>query len=313
MSPIVHSDSPRTGVISYAYSISEQHRDNSLRKNCVYFTELFTDLESYQNHLTEAEGEPVVQLFKSIKSRIVGYVNAPVWHEGIKASIIADQVQVARTTHGHALNPYPKSLRGGKYGRKVLPEAKKAVMLELRVHPSSTEDTKRLLELLLPLTKIHKSDINIISAYIIQGPGWWRRPPENAKISLKTRDAKIPEDCYSTEFGSSGTIEFRVIYNQSLGVRHKFQRSFVSELVKILGSSVASEFVVTAEDLLDEALVDLLEYFDDNGLITSDRRSLVSGFLLHPYTQKAGTIKSKENMIKASLNSALANDLEKSM
>ena len=120
VSPIVHSDSPRTGVISYAYSISEQHRDNSLRKNCVYFTELFTDLESYQNHLTEAEGEPVVQLFKSIKSRIVGYVNAPVWHEGIKASIIADQVQVARTTHGHALNPYPKSLRGGKYGRKVL-------------------------------------------------------------------------------------------------------------------------------------------------------------------------------------------------
>ena len=309
VSPIVHSDSPRTGVISYAYSISEQHRDNSLRKNCVYFTELFTDLESYQNHLTEAEAEPVVQLFKSIKSRIVGYVNTPVWHEGIKASIIRDQVQVARTTHGHALNPYPKSLRGGKYGRKVLAEAKKAVMLELRVHPSSKQDSKRLLELLLPLTKIHKSDISIISAYIIQGPGWWRRAPETANVSLKTRDAKIPEDCYSTEFGSSDTIEFRVIYNQSLGVRHKFQRSFVSELVKILGSSVASEFVVTAEDLQDEALVDLLEYFDDNGLITSDRRSLLAGFLLHPYYTKSwdDKIEGKKHVIKASLNSALAN------
>ena len=72
-------------MITYAYSRTEQHRGDSLRENCVYFTELFADLESYQTHLTEAEAEPVVELFKSVSASVVGYVNSPLWHDGIKA------------------------------------------------------------------------------------------------------------------------------------------------------------------------------------------------------------------------------------
>jgi hypothetical protein len=285
VAPIAHIEDPRTGVISYAYSRTEQHRGDSLRENCVYFTELFADLESYQTHLTEAEAEPVVELFQSVSARVVGYVNSPLWHDGIKASLASNQAQAARTTVGNTLNPHPKGLLGGKWGRRVLPVAKKALMIELRIQPTNKIGSDRLIDLLTPLTKIQKTDFLVVSSYIVQGPGWWRRDLPTVKAKLKTRDVKIPVECYTDEFGSPETIEFRMICSNSLGLRHKFPRSLVAELSQAM-NAWTSEFIVTAEDLEDEPLVDLLEYFDGNNFLTTDRRSLLSGFLLHPYYTK---------------------------
>ena len=286
VAPIQHLEDPRSGVISYAYSRTEQHRDDSQRKHVVYFTELFADLDSFQTHLTEAEAEPVVKLFECISGRVVGHVNSPLWHEGIKAAILSDQAQPTRTAVGYTLNPHPGTLLGGKYGQRILPERNKAVMLELRVHPHSKMASEQLLALLSPLTNITKTDFHTVCSYVVQGPGWWRRNPPVAKINLKTRDAKIPNECYSETFGSPDTLEFRMICSQPLGLRHKFQRSMLTELAAIVKLSVASEFIVTAENLQDEDLEDLLGYFEDNQLLTSDRRSLLSGFLLHPFYTK---------------------------
>ena len=288
VAPLLNQEDPRTGVISYAYSKTVQHQDDSLRKNCLYFTELFTDLDSFQTHLTEAESESVVSLFNCISGRVVGFVNAPLWHEGIQAACVTNQVQPATTTIGHTLNRYPKNILGGKYGRRILPLAKQAVMFELRIQPKTKMESDHILALLTPLTKFTKSDFNMISSYVIQGKGWWRRDATSAtNLKLKTRDAKIPQECYTQEFGSSDTIDFRVIYSQTIGLRHKFSRALVTELAKCIETSVVSEFIVTAEDLEQESLVDLLEYFEDNKLLTSDRRILLSGFLLHPFYTKS--------------------------
>ena len=132
VAPIINTKDPRIGVITYAYSQTVQHQNDRMQQNCVYFTELFHDLNTFQTHLTEAEAEPVVEVFQCIEGRIVGHVNSPTWHEGIKATIVMNQVHPARTTCGHVLNPYPKSLLGGKYGRRILAEEGKAVMFELR-------------------------------------------------------------------------------------------------------------------------------------------------------------------------------------
>lgn len=302
VAPIIDCEDPREGVIAYAYSRSEQQRDDSVHKNCVYFTELFADLQSFQTHLTEAEAEPVVELFKCVSGRVVGYVNSPLWHEGIKSAIVSQQVQPARTTVGHTLNPHPKGLLGGKWGRKLLPEANQAIMIELRVDPNSKETSDRLLALLSPLTKITKTDFNMISSYIIQGPGWWRRDESaGSNIKLKTKDAKIPKESYTNEFGSPDAIDFRMICSRSMALRHKFPRSLVTELVEIIQVSKSSEFIITAENLKDESLTELLEYFEDHGLLTSDKRSLLSGFLLHPYFTKSWKGGTKIESLKESL------------
>ena len=291
VAPIVNTEDPRIGVITYAYSQTVQHQNDRMQQNCVYFTELFHDLDTFQTHLTEAEAEPVVELFQCIEGRIVGHVNSPTWHEGIKATIVMNQVHPARTTCGHVLNPYPKSLLGGKYGRRILAEEGKAVMFELRVHPTTKDVSDRLMSLLKPLTTFTKSDMSRVSSYVVRGPGWWRRTPTTTSktIHLKTTDAKIPTSSYTEEFGTDNTIEFRMILSHCIGCRHQFPREMVTELAQLLQDSssvMASEFIVTAEDWEEETLVDLLEYFDDNHLLTSDRRNLLSGYLIHPYYLK---------------------------
>eukprot|EP00948_MAST-09A_sp_MAST-9A-sp1_P002408 g2408.t1 len=192
-----------------------------------------------------------------------------------------------RTTAGHTLNPHPKGLLGGRYGRKVLPPSNQAVMFQLRIEPSSKEASEQILKLLSPLTEITKTDMFVVSSYIIQGPGWWRRNPDKKlPVKLKIKGPTLPTDCYTKSFGSPLTIEFQMICSTSTGLRHKFPRLMVNELVAQIEASLSSEFIVTGENLKDETLQELLEYFEDNKLFTSDRRSLLSGFLLHPFYTK---------------------------
>eukprot|EP00949_MAST-11_sp_MAST-11-sp1_P001464 g1464.t1 len=291
VAPVIDEEEPRNGIVTYAFTQSETD-------DCIYFTELFADLETFQTHLTEAEGESVVELFKCLSGRVVGYVNAPLWHEGLQASMLADQAQPARTVAGHTLNPRPRNLVGGKYGRRILSERRKAVMIELRVEPSSKEEAAQLLSILKPLTAFEKHDMHLISSYIVQGPGWWRRDAPRADVNLKTRDIKIPKQCYTTEFSSPHTIEFRLINAMSLGLRAKFSSSWVAQVVEIFKAARASEFIITAEDSADEAFVDLLEFFEDRGLMPSDRRSLLGGFLLHPFYTKGWQGKGKQLEVK---------------
>jgi quinol monooxygenase YgiN len=298
VAPIANPADPRTGVITYAFSKSTTTTQKEGNQNTVYFTELFSDMEAGLTHLTEAEGEAMIVLFQCVQDRVAGYINAPVWHEGVRGGMLSSQAQVARTTVGHAMNPYPKALLGGKWGRRMCPSANDAVMLELRIQPNSKETADRLMTLLTPLTKITKSDMQIVSAYIVQGPGWWRRDPNEAsqssKIKLKTRDAKIPDSAYTEEYGSEDTIDFRVIYS-SCNIRHLYPRALVGELAEILKAAGTSEFIVTAADLEHEALAEILEYFQDNGLGVTDARTLLSGYLIHPYFTKDWTGKTDLN------------------
>lgn len=295
VAPITNPDDPRIGVMTYAFSKSSKGGNNT-----VYFTELFSNLEAGQTHLTEAEGEAMIPLFKCIKDRVVGYINAPVWHEGIRAGMVSTQAQAARTTVGHALNPYPKSLLGGKWGRRLLSTAKDSVMLEIRVHPNSAEAASRLLTLLTPLTKITKTDMNILSAYIVQGSGWWRRDATAASstsITLKTRDAKIPKDAYTDDYGSQDTMDFRVIYS-SCNIRHLYPRALVGELAELLKVSKVFELIVTAADSENEILTGILEYFQDNGLEVTDLRTLLSGYLIHPFYTADWKVETDDSVIK---------------
>jgi len=242
-----------------------------------------------------------VELFKCIDSRVVGFLNTPLWQEDIKTGLVSTQAQPARATIGHVFTPYPKSLLGGKWGRRLLPNDNDAVMLELRVHPNSKEISDRFLEVLTPLTKITKTDMFIVSSYVVQGPGWWRRDlsSRSSKIKLKTRDAKIPNEAYTDEFGSSNTIEFRAIYSNP-NIRHYYSRSLVRELVELIQASRVSEFIITAANLEQENLAEVMEYFEDNGLLISDRRSLLSGYLIHPYFTKGWTGKEDKPKKKSS-------------
>lgn len=296
VAPIVHAEDPRTGVITYAYSQSEQDGND---KNQIYFTEMFTDVDSFSTHLTEAEGEAVVKIFECVQDRVMGYINPPLWHQGVREGITSNQGVAVRTTVGHVFTPYPKSLLGGKWGRRLCPSIGESVMLELRVD-TTKEVADRLVTLLTPLTKITKTDMNTISAHIVRGKGWWRRDPSvTSQINLKTRDAKIPAAAYTKDFGDDNTVEFRAIYSHC-NIRHLYGRALVQELVELLQSSNKSEFIVTAPNLQHENLVEVLEYFQDNGLVTTDMRSLLSGFLIHPYFTKDWTGKDVASKEEAS-------------
>eukprot|EP00980_Cylindrotheca_fusiformis_P008334 scaffold1750_cov108-Cylindrotheca_fusiformis.AAC.5 len=144
VAPITSHDGPRTDVITYAFSKSTL-RDND-ENHSVYFTEIFSGLEAGQNHLTEAEGEAMVSLFKNVQDRIGGLCQCSCLarrNSGRKC-YPAKQWPPGRP-RVMFLNPYPKSLLGGKWGRKLLPRpAKDAVMLEFRVESLTSVEVDRI-------------------------------------------------------------------------------------------------------------------------------------------------------------------------
>ena len=278
----------RPGCVVYAFTRSKKD------SNPLEMIEIFSDLESQQTHLTENEGEVLAELFHPnvCQGRISAGLNVPEWHEGVQASFKGMQAQMMQTLTGHVLNPYPKTLLGGKYGERIMADPHQAFMLEFRMEMATMEETKRVIDVLRPLLVFNKDSYGVISKYLVQGPGWWRRDPTT--LRLRTQDVGLPPSAFTTDYGSDRTIECRLIFSHAKGIRHEFKSQVVKELVSFLATAQHSDFIMTAENWKDEALVDLIEYFTDHGLHPTDQRELLSGFLLHPRFTKAW----KENKVE---------------
>ena len=257
-------DMPRLGMLTYAFarSASDPYR--------LHFTELFADVESQSNHLTENEGEAIVEMYsrKMLKLRSGVSLNVPPEEDMVRFSqsmMVGAKLCQARGQLMHRSALYN---RWFKKHPQMRPSPSLSMMIELRVQPND-DDTDRAdaLEACDALIRNDVDDFSVILSSFIVDNGWWVKGDESDDYAF-TADRAI--GVYFTVPQATGQKATSFTRKKLYALKQK------SKHVELIVTASTSEVWENGD------AQDLFEWFEDNGILLVEKRDLFAGFIFHP-------------------------------
>jgi quinol monooxygenase YgiN len=276
---VTQPERPRTGCVTYAFTCSYDPAagGGDDEPTQVHMLELFADNDAASSHLTENEGEAMVEMFQTslqLVSHGATVVNVAEEDKALQAGLqfggamrdpeASDEEQRAALSargdqstrfvwpvggvvvNGDALtNKHMKRYPG------LRPPGNAGAVLELRAEPTSNEAGGASLEALCRVIPQHGLPVSCFAA-----KAWWPEAGPHACGLL----ALVPQ------------LEH---------VQAIFYRSALAAAAAATGGGTL-QLCVTAENWESEALHELVEYFAESQIPLSERRRLFAGFLIHP-------------------------------
>ena len=280
---VTQEQDPRTGVVTYAFTCAlgatvETETGAAEEPSSICMLELFADSDAAASHLTENEGEAMVEMFQSSLSLVPGgatVVNVNEDDKALQASLhfstgatrAQEATDAERREACRALGDQSTRFVWPAAGRVInagaltnkhmvrypalRPPGDAGVVLELRADPETAEAgaaTKAAL-----CSAVPQHDQGFVSCFV--SASWW--PCQN------------PHAC--------GMF---ILAGRPQGVKALIYRSALAAALKAAGGCL--KLVVTAQNWADQELLELIEYFADSQIPLMERRRLFAGFLIHP-------------------------------
>ena len=270
---------PRTGVLTYAFACSCDDDDSEPGQQ-VHMLELFADSEAAASHLTENEGEAMVEMFQTslqlapsgatvvnvreddmaLQAALqFGSSRAALELESSDAEQRAAQRELGDQSTRFVWPAAGKVVDGAALVNKhferypgLRPPGDAALVLELRAEPETAEAAATTRDALCQLIGGHNQ--GMISCFVADG--WWATAGPHA-VGLLTLLGK-PD--HANAF---------------------FYRSTLAAALEAAGGG-ALTLAVTAQNWQAEALHELIEHFAESQIALTVRRRLFAGFLIHP-------------------------------
>jgi quinol monooxygenase YgiN len=270
-------DQPRTGCITYAFTCNYNPQESAgTEPTQVHMLELFADTEAQETHLTENEGEAMVEMFqKSLQLVPNGatVVNVEEEDKAKQASLQfggtmrdseasdTEQRRAQRALGNQATRfVWPAAglvVDSGALSNKHMvkypelrPPGGAGVVLELRAEPADAEAGRQTLDALCRVIPQHAKPVSCFAA-----KAWWPDAGPHACGLL----ALVPQPDH---------------------VQAVFYRSTLEAALVASGGTL--QLCVTAENWDAEVLHELLDHFAGSNIPVAERRQVFAGFLIHP-------------------------------
>eukprot|EP00121_Abeoforma_whisleri_P013512 Awhi_evm1s12466 len=262
---------PRQGIISYA--LCKPKEKESETSNKLYFIETFLDLESQLSHLTENEGEAMVEMYSDqwIKARGGMAVGFSKDEENLKADLLLSLgLKFAESSReGNCIVNF-ETLNSKKYQKwpAIRPNMGMGALFEFRIKPKENINHQELITSCYDFMSFAPDmTLPLLTRLVVVSP-WWSSNTKN----------------------ESADIGMYLLTTSVENVKANFTRLGCE---KVVSQCANIELIVTTEkksgslgQQSGDHLDDLLEYWEDSGIFCCEQREVVAGFLLNPcYTK----------------------------
>lgn len=273
---VTQQNDPRTGVVTYAFTCAFEGAQEEPRY--ISMLELFADSDAAATHLSENEGEAMVEMFQSSLSLVSGgatVVNVDEDDKALQAGLMfstswvkdqeatdAERREACRAAGdqstrfvwpaaGRVVNAAALANKHMVRYPQLRPPGDAGVLLEIRAETETAEvgaATKLALSKAIP-----QHDQGFVSCFVCDA--WWAGAKKHA-------------------------VGMLILAGRPQGVKALIYRSALSAALNAADGCL--KLVTTAQNWEDEDLLELIEYFADSQIPLIERRRLFAGFLIHP-------------------------------
>ena len=278
---VTQEQAPRTGVVTYAFTcaLDEDAGDEGpgQEPRRISMLELFADTDSFSTHLTENEGEAMVEMFQTSLQLVPGGAtvfncdeNDKALHAGLvftagvadeevtdaerRAATIALGDQSTRFVWpkaGKVLNAQALNNKHMQRFPALRPSGNTSVAMEIRADTETSKSGEAVKEALCKAIPQH--DGAFVSCFVCDA--WWPGAGQHA-------------------------VGMHLLVAAPGSVKAVMYRSKLAAALEAAGGCL--KLVVTAQNWQDDELLDLIEFFSDSHIPLVERRMLFAGFLIHP-------------------------------
>jgi hypothetical protein len=272
---------PRAGVVTYAFTCLEgTGGEGEEEPSHINMLELFADDDAAASHLTENEGEAMVEMFQSsLQLRPGGATVVNVNQDDKQLQAALDfssglhamrqestdtEVREARRALGDQSTRFVWPAAGRVINSSALankhmerfpdlrPPGDSGVLIELRAEPETAEAGAATKEALCKVIPQH--DTGFVSCFV--SDAWWAGASKHG-------------------------VGMHMVAGRPDFIKALVYRSALAA-ARDATSGTGLTLVLTAQDWEAEPLLDLIEYFADSQIPLVQRRRLFAGFILHP-------------------------------
>eukprot|EP00122_Pirum_gemmata_P006164 Pgem_evm1s5628 len=259
-SAAVQPNQPRKGIISYALCKSKKKENEN--NNKLHFLESFLDLESQINHLTENEGESIVEMFaeKWIGSNGGMAVGISKNEETLKQELLLTLGLIfSNSERAGNFIVNSETLNSKKYKRwpTMRPKMNAGCFFEFRIKPKKETSHSELMQSCHNFLSFGPDmTVSILTCLVVENP-WWSSSKDSGEIGMYLLTASVE-------------------YFKSNFTRSKCE--------KVVSKCESISLIITTESETwnGDHLNELLEYWEDSGIFCREQREVVAGFLLNP-------------------------------